>query len=78
MADEATPGLVAWTASIRTAMINDPARQGLHDLIQDRGFLFLDDYLANILAGPKQEYVSLQLFLLLLILYSMQSYRRPR
>lgn len=51
-----THGLLAWTASIRTAMVNDPGRQLFEDQIQTQGFLFLDEYLDNILAESKKEY----------------------
>ncbi|TFY81947.1 hypothetical protein EWM64_g2063 [Hericium alpestre] len=54
MADEST-GVLSWVAGIRSAMVQDPARQMLDDKIQSRGFLFLDDYLDNILLGVKQE-----------------------
>ncbi|KAJ7900333.1 hypothetical protein B0H14DRAFT_3423705 [Mycena olivaceomarginata] len=33
-------------------MVNDPGRQLFQDQIQTHGFLFLNDYLDNILAGP--------------------------
>ncbi|KAG1825943.1 uncharacterized protein BJ212DRAFT_1317085 [Suillus subaureus] len=49
------PGIVAWTTSIRTSMAKDPCRQLFEDQVQTHGFIFLDDYLENILAGPKQE-----------------------
>lgn len=48
-------GIVAWTTSIRAAMIHDPGRQLFEDQVQTQGFLFLDEYLDNILAGAKQE-----------------------
>ncbi|KAG2350367.1 hypothetical protein BDR05DRAFT_899243 [Suillus weaverae] len=54
MAHTAT-GIVAWTTSIRTSMAKDPCRQLFEDQVQTHGFIFLDDYLENILAGPKQE-----------------------
>ena len=38
-------------------MANDPGRQLLEDQIQSTGFLFLDDYLDNIMVGPKHECV---------------------
>ncbi|KAG2072654.1 hypothetical protein BDR04DRAFT_396410 [Suillus decipiens] len=49
------PGIIAWTTSIRTSMAKDPCRQLFEDQVQTHGFIFLDDYLENILAGPKQE-----------------------
>lgn len=49
------PGILAWTTSIRTSMAKDPCRQLFEDQVQTHGFIFLDDYLENILAGPKQE-----------------------
>lgn len=39
-------------------MANDPGRQFLEDQIQTNGFLFLEDYLESILAGPRHEYVT--------------------
>jgi len=50
-------GLLEWANSVRFTMANDPGRQFFQDQIQTYGFLFLDDYLDNILAGAKQEYV---------------------
>ncbi|KAF7347843.1 Inner centromere protein-related protein pic1 [Mycena venus] len=38
-------------------MINDPGRQLFHDQIQTHGFLFLNDYLDNIRAGPPSRLV---------------------
>ena len=52
------PGVIIWANSIRTTMANDPGRQTLQDQIQTNGFLFLDDYVESILAGPKREYVT--------------------
>jgi hypothetical protein len=50
-------GLLEWANSVRFTMVNDPGRQFFQEQIQTHGFLFLDDYLDNILAGAKQEYV---------------------
>lgn len=36
-------------------MANDPGRQILEDQIQNDGFMFLEDYLDNILSGPRHE-----------------------
>ncbi|KAH7930951.1 hypothetical protein BV22DRAFT_1108849 [Leucogyrophana mollusca] len=47
-------GIVAWMSSIRASMTNDPCRQLFEDQIQNHGFIFLDDYLDNILTGPTQ------------------------
>jgi hypothetical protein len=55
----ANPGLLQWAMSIRVTMASDPGRQIFHDQIQTHGFRFLEDYLENILAGPKQEYASI-------------------
>lgn len=35
-------------------MANDPCRQLFEDQVQTHAFIFLDDYLEHILAGPKQ------------------------
>ncbi|KZS92945.1 hypothetical protein SISNIDRAFT_549977 [Sistotremastrum niveocremeum HHB9708] len=48
-------GLDIWSMAIRTSMANDPGRQILEDDIQISGFLFLEEYLEGILAGPKRE-----------------------
>ena len=50
-------GLLSWANSVRLTMVQDPGRQGFKDDVQRNGFLFLDDYLDNILSGAKQEYV---------------------
>jgi hypothetical protein len=52
-------GVAAWMSSIRTSMAKDPCRQLFEDQVQTHGFIFLEDYLENILDGPKQEYVKL-------------------
>lgn len=51
-------GIMSWVSAIRTTMANDPGRQILEDQIQNNGILFLEDYLDNIMAGPKHEYAS--------------------
>lgn len=48
-------GLVEWSNAIRFTMANDPGRQLFHEQVQNHGFLFLDNYLANILSGATQE-----------------------
>ncbi|KAK7064239.1 INCENP-ARK-bind domain-containing protein [Favolaschia claudopus] len=48
-------GLLEWCNSTRFTMVNDPGRQLFHDQIQTHGFLFLTDYLDNILAGPRRD-----------------------
>lgn len=57
----AHPGLLNWANSIRLTMASDPGRQVFKDQVQTHGFLFLDDYLDNIVSGAKQEYDSLSL-----------------
>lgn len=52
-------GMAAWMSSIRTSIAKDPCRQSFEDQVQMHGFIFLEDYLENILDGPKQEYVKL-------------------
>ncbi|KAF8213059.1 hypothetical protein K438DRAFT_1803337 [Mycena galopus ATCC 62051] len=49
------PGVLEWCNSTRFTMINDPGRQLFQDQIQTHGFLFLNDYLDNILAGPRRD-----------------------
>lgn len=51
------PGLLSWTNSVRLTMASDSGRQAFKDQVQTLGFLFLDDYLENILSGAKQESV---------------------
>ncbi|KAJ7103543.1 hypothetical protein B0H15DRAFT_812636 [Mycena belliarum] len=48
-------GLLDWCNSTRFTMANDPGRQLFQDQIQTHGFLFLTDYLDNILAGPRRD-----------------------
>lgn len=52
--DAKESGISAWMASVRTSMANDPCRQLFEDQLQTHAFIFLDDYLEHILAGPKQ------------------------
>ncbi|KAL4070924.1 hypothetical protein J3A83DRAFT_3311215 [Scleroderma citrinum] len=47
-------GIHGWMLSIRASMANDPCRQLFEDQVQTHAFLFLDDYLENIIAGPQQ------------------------
>lgn len=49
--------LLGWANSIRLNMASDSGRQFFQKQVQAQGFLFLDDYLDNILSGTKQEYV---------------------
>ena len=48
-------GLLQWANSIRFNMANDNGRQLFQEQVQTHGFLFLDDYLNNILSGGKKE-----------------------
>ena len=52
-------GIDKWAAGIRNRMSNDPGRQDLDDHILCNGFLFLDEYLEDILLRARSEYVSL-------------------
>ena len=54
-ANSARQGVMTWVSAIRTTMANDPGRQILEDQIQNDGFMFLEDYLDNILSGPRHE-----------------------
>ncbi|KAJ7634294.1 hypothetical protein DFH06DRAFT_1003774 [Mycena polygramma] len=49
------PGLLEWCNATRFTMANDPGRQLFQEQIQTHGFLFLTDYLDNILAGPRRD-----------------------
>ncbi|KAJ7092716.1 hypothetical protein C8R44DRAFT_816349 [Mycena epipterygia] len=48
-------GLLEWCNATRFTMANDPGRQLFQDQIQTHGFLFLTDYLDNILAGSRRD-----------------------
>lgn len=50
-------GIDKWAAGIRYRMANDPGRQDLDDHILCNGFLFLDEYLEDILTGTRTECV---------------------
>ena len=52
--DPKESGIHAWMASVRASMASDPCRQLFEDQLQTHAFIFLDDYLEHILAGPKQ------------------------
>ena len=52
--DAKESGIYTWMASMRASMANDPCRQLFEDQVQTHAFIFLDDYLEHILAGPKQ------------------------
>ena len=49
------PGLLSWANSIRLTMASDPGRQVFKDQVQTHGFMFLEDYLDNIVSGAKAE-----------------------
>ncbi|KAF7436804.1 hypothetical protein PC9H_003637 [Pleurotus ostreatus] len=51
----AQPGLLQWTNTVRLTMVEDYGRQFFKDQIQQQGFLFLEDYLDNILAASAKE-----------------------
>lgn len=53
-----TTGIDAWAAGIRHRMANDPGRQDLEDHILCNGFLFLEEYLEDILLGARSAYVA--------------------
>lgn len=50
-------GLLHWANSIRLTMATDPGRLVFKEQVQTHGFMFLDDYLDNIVSGAKAEYV---------------------
>ncbi|KII94385.1 hypothetical protein PLICRDRAFT_27217 [Plicaturopsis crispa FD-325 SS-3] len=52
---ESQSGILAWASAIRFTLQNDPSKQLFNDQIQTHGFLFLDEYLDGILAGPKKD-----------------------
>lgn len=58
--DSPVPGINKWIAGIRYRMENDPGRQDLDDHILCNGFLFLDEYLEDILTGTRTEFVALR------------------
>ncbi|KAG7099202.1 hypothetical protein E1B28_001069 [Marasmius oreades] len=47
--------LLQWSNSIRFLIANDSGRESFQQQINTHGFLFLDDYLNNILVKPKQD-----------------------
>lgn len=51
-------GLIKWAVGIRLSMLEDPGRKELEDEINIHGFQWLDEYMENILAGPKNESVT--------------------
>ncbi|KZT70010.1 hypothetical protein DAEQUDRAFT_690017 [Daedalea quercina L-15889] len=58
--DHTTPGgagVLKWANTIRLNLAKDPGRQLLHDQIQNT-LDFMDDYLENVLKGPKTESVT--------------------
>ncbi|TFK41170.1 hypothetical protein BDQ12DRAFT_679016 [Crucibulum laeve] len=48
-------GLLDWANSLRLTMATDPGRQLFQEQVQTHGFLFLEDYLDNILSGARQD-----------------------
>ncbi|KAF5385196.1 hypothetical protein D9615_001515 [Tricholomella constricta] len=48
-------GLLEWSNSLRFKMANDPGRELFQDQLNTHGFIFLNDYLDNILSGPSQD-----------------------
>ncbi|KAG6890415.1 hypothetical protein C0995_008769 [Termitomyces sp. Mi166 len=48
-------GLLEWSDAIRFTMANDPGREIFQGQLNTHGFIFLDDYLENILSGPSQD-----------------------
>ncbi|KAF9015151.1 hypothetical protein BDQ17DRAFT_1294706 [Cyathus striatus] len=48
-------GLLQWANSVRLTMATDPGRQLFQEQVHTHGFLFLDDYLGNIISGAKQD-----------------------
>lgn len=62
-------GLLNWANSVRLTMASDPGRHAFKDQVQTLGFLFLDDYLDNILSGARQESVLLLNFHFICINY---------
>ncbi|KAG6857550.1 hypothetical protein H0H87_000149 [Tephrocybe sp. NHM501043] len=48
-------GLLEWSNSIRFTMTNDPGREIFQGQLNTHGFIFLNDYLDNILSGPSQD-----------------------
>ncbi|KDQ07721.1 hypothetical protein BOTBODRAFT_596186 [Botryobasidium botryosum FD-172 SS1] len=49
------PGIITWALGIRTSIAQDRGLDILRDQIQTQGFAFLEDYLDDILSGPKHE-----------------------
>lgn len=51
-------GLLSWANGICLTMASDPGRQVFKDQVQTHGFVFLEDYLDNIVSGAKAESVA--------------------
>ncbi len=51
MFDE-SKGIVKWASAIHTRLSNDPTRAAFKDLVQVQGFMFLEEYLDQVQAGP--------------------------
>ncbi|KAF9478526.1 hypothetical protein BDN70DRAFT_40904 [Pholiota conissans] len=49
------PGLLSWANSICLTMASDPCRQVFKDQVQTHGFMFLEDYLDNIVSGKMAD-----------------------
>ncbi|KAJ3526811.1 hypothetical protein NMY22_g10020 [Coprinellus aureogranulatus] len=47
--------LLGWANEVRLTMAKDTGRGFFQQQVHTQGFLFLDDYLDNILAGPKKD-----------------------
>ncbi|KAG8929954.1 hypothetical protein FRC02_004840 [Tulasnella sp. 418] len=55
MAFEASAGIVKWASNIHNRLQNDPTRAAFKELVQVQGFLFLEEYLEEVLKGPKDQ-----------------------
>lgn len=66
-----TPSIDVWASVIRSTIANGPGLQFFEDEIQSQGFLFLDEYLDNIISKSTKEYVkSVELYYLVLTVFS--------
>jgi hypothetical protein len=48
-------GFTQWAAGVRNRMAADPGRADFKDQVQCHGYLFLHEYLDDVLNGPRPE-----------------------
>ena len=48
--------IFVWAANIQNRLNNDPTRAAFKDYVHVQGIQWLDEYLDNVLTGPKDQY----------------------